>query len=94
VTRVVMRPPGQSGKAKRGHLCFDASFETGKSHCSLGSYTMIPPKCGSISSGVGALNNTPVPGISPDLSLFAYSILKQVAHCLSSDCVSECKHCC
>ncbi|XP_021922718.1 cytosolic carboxypeptidase 6 isoform X2 [Zootermopsis nevadensis] len=29
VTRVVMRPPGQSGKAKRGHLCFDASFETG-----------------------------------------------------------------
>lgn len=31
VTRVVMRPPGQSGKAKRGHLCFDASFETGKS---------------------------------------------------------------
>ncbi|KAJ9597103.1 hypothetical protein L9F63_027007, partial [Diploptera punctata] len=30
VTRVVMRPPGQSGKAKRGHLCFDASFETGK----------------------------------------------------------------
>nr|XP_018914679.1 PREDICTED: cytosolic carboxypeptidase 6 [Bemisia tabaci] len=29
VTRVVMRPPGHSGKAKRGHLCFDASFETG-----------------------------------------------------------------
>ncbi|XP_069693736.1 cytosolic carboxypeptidase 6 [Periplaneta americana] len=29
VTRMVMRPPGQSGKAKRGHLCFDASFETG-----------------------------------------------------------------
>ncbi|XP_049955104.1 cytosolic carboxypeptidase 6 [Schistocerca serialis cubense] len=29
VARVVMRPPGQSGKAKRGHLCFDASFETG-----------------------------------------------------------------
>ena len=25
-----MRPPGHSGKAKRGHLCFDASFETGK----------------------------------------------------------------
>lgn len=24
-----MRPPGHSGKAKRGHLCFDASFETG-----------------------------------------------------------------
>jgi hypothetical protein len=33
VTRVVMRPPGQSGKAKRGHLCFDASFETGKPEC-------------------------------------------------------------
>ena len=33
MTRVVMRPPGQSGKAKRGHLCFDASFETGKSDC-------------------------------------------------------------
>ncbi|XP_024085692.1 cytosolic carboxypeptidase 6 [Cimex lectularius] len=29
VTRVVMRPPGHSGKAKKGHLCFDASFETG-----------------------------------------------------------------
>lgn len=24
-----MRPPGHSGKAKRGHLCFDAAFETG-----------------------------------------------------------------
>ncbi|XP_066958146.1 cytosolic carboxypeptidase-like protein 5 isoform X1 [Macrobrachium rosenbergii] len=24
-----MRPPGCSGKAKRGHLCFDAAFETG-----------------------------------------------------------------
>ena len=30
VERVVMRPPGHSGKAKRGHLCFDSSFETGK----------------------------------------------------------------
>lgn len=30
VSRLVMRPPGHSGKAKRGHLCFDASFETGK----------------------------------------------------------------
>eukprot|EP00095_Tigriopus_kingsejongensis_P006800 snap_masked-scaffold1064_size65302-processed-gene-0.3 protein:Tk06800 transcript:snap_masked-scaffold1064_size65302-processed-gene-0.3-mRNA-1 annotation:"cytosolic carboxypeptidase 6" len=30
VERVVMRPPGHSGKAKRGHLCFDASFETGE----------------------------------------------------------------
>ncbi|RZF37316.1 hypothetical protein LSTR_LSTR005648 [Laodelphax striatellus] len=29
VSRVVMRPPGHSGKAKRGHLCFDAAFETG-----------------------------------------------------------------
>lgn len=29
VTRMIMRPPGHSGKAKRGHLCFDASFETG-----------------------------------------------------------------
>ncbi|XP_043238382.1 cytosolic carboxypeptidase 6-like [Amphibalanus amphitrite] len=29
VNRAVMRPPGHSGKAKRGHLCFDASFETG-----------------------------------------------------------------
>ncbi|KAF6216574.1 hypothetical protein GE061_000917 [Apolygus lucorum] len=29
VTRVVMRPPGHSGKAKKGHLCFDASFECG-----------------------------------------------------------------
>ncbi|XP_071522054.1 LOW QUALITY PROTEIN: uncharacterized protein [Panulirus ornatus] len=29
ISRQVMRPPGCSGKAKRGHLCFDASFETG-----------------------------------------------------------------
>ena len=29
VERVVMRPPGHSGKAKRGHLCFDSCFETG-----------------------------------------------------------------
>ncbi|XP_046683364.1 cytosolic carboxypeptidase 6-like [Homalodisca vitripennis] len=29
VSRVIMRPPGHSGKAKRGHLCFDASFESG-----------------------------------------------------------------
>ena len=27
--RVVMRPPGHSGKAKKGHLCFDAIYETG-----------------------------------------------------------------
>lgn len=30
VTRMVMRPPGHSGKAKKGHLCLDASFETGE----------------------------------------------------------------
>lgn len=30
VSRVIMRPPGHSGKAKRGHLCFDASFESGR----------------------------------------------------------------
>lgn len=29
VSRVIIRPPGVSGKAKRGHLCFDAAFETG-----------------------------------------------------------------
>uniref|UniRef100_A0A8W7JEI1 Peptidase M14 domain-containing protein n=1 Tax=Anopheles albimanus TaxID=7167 RepID=A0A8W7JEI1_ANOAL len=29
VSRVIVRPPGHSGKAKRGHLCFDAAFETG-----------------------------------------------------------------
>lgn len=29
VSRMIMRPAGHSGKAKRGHLCFDASFETG-----------------------------------------------------------------
>jgi len=29
LNRLVVRPPGHSGKAKRGHLCFDASFETG-----------------------------------------------------------------
>ena len=25
-----MRPPGHSGKAKKGHLCFDAIFEAGE----------------------------------------------------------------
>ena len=25
-----MRPPGHSGKAKKGHLCFDAIYETGR----------------------------------------------------------------
>ncbi|XP_026479889.1 cytosolic carboxypeptidase 6-like [Ctenocephalides felis] len=29
VSRAVIRPVGHSGKAKRGHLCFDAAFETG-----------------------------------------------------------------
>ncbi|KAL1493057.1 hypothetical protein ABEB36_011196 [Hypothenemus hampei] len=29
VNRQIMRPPGHSGKAKKGHLCFDASFECG-----------------------------------------------------------------
>ncbi|XP_029050884.1 cytosolic carboxypeptidase 6 isoform X1 [Osmia bicornis bicornis] len=29
VNKMVMRPPGHSGKAKKGHICFDASFETG-----------------------------------------------------------------
>ncbi|XP_045119371.1 cytosolic carboxypeptidase 6-like [Portunus trituberculatus] len=29
ICRQVLRPPGCSGKAKRGHLCFDAAFETG-----------------------------------------------------------------
>ncbi|XP_058978180.1 cytosolic carboxypeptidase 6 isoform X1 [Musca domestica] len=29
VSRVIIRPPGVSGKAKRGQICFDAAFETG-----------------------------------------------------------------
>ncbi|KAL0119285.1 hypothetical protein PUN28_009693 [Cardiocondyla obscurior] len=29
VNKMVMRPPGHSGKAKKGHICFDATFETG-----------------------------------------------------------------
>ncbi|KAL3289386.1 hypothetical protein HHI36_022816 [Cryptolaemus montrouzieri] len=29
LNRFIVRPPGHSGKAKKGHLCFDASFETG-----------------------------------------------------------------
>ncbi|XP_043281391.1 cytosolic carboxypeptidase 6 isoform X2 [Venturia canescens] len=29
VSRLIIRPPGHSGKAKKGHLCFDAAFETG-----------------------------------------------------------------
>ena len=39
IERVVMRPPGHSGKAKRGHLCFDASFETGSESKSIDLYT-------------------------------------------------------
>ena len=35
VERVVMRPPGHSGKAKKGHLCFDAIYETGCLHPSV-----------------------------------------------------------
>ena len=35
VERVVMRPPGHSGKAKKGHLCFDAIYETGWLHPSV-----------------------------------------------------------
>ncbi|KAL4712850.1 hypothetical protein ACJJTC_011920 [Scirpophaga incertulas] len=29
LSRLIVRPPGQSGKAKRGQLCFDAAYETG-----------------------------------------------------------------
>jgi len=29
VSRLVLRPPGHSGKAKKGHLVFDAAFESG-----------------------------------------------------------------
>ncbi|KAJ0182059.1 hypothetical protein K1T71_002781 [Dendrolimus kikuchii] len=29
LNRLIVRPPGHSGKAKRGHLCFDAAFESG-----------------------------------------------------------------
>lgn len=29
VNKMVMRPPGHSGKAKKGHICFDATFEAG-----------------------------------------------------------------
>lgn len=29
LSRLIVRPPGQSGKAKRGQLCFDAAFECG-----------------------------------------------------------------
>ena len=32
VERIVMRPPGHSGKAKKGHLCFDAIYEAGGIH--------------------------------------------------------------
>ena len=37
VERIVMRPPGHSGKAKKGHLCFDAIYEAG------GNLTHFPP---------------------------------------------------
>lgn len=29
VSRVITRPAGVTGKAKKGHLCFDAAYETG-----------------------------------------------------------------
>ncbi|VVC88970.1 unnamed protein product [Leptidea sinapis] len=29
LNRLTVRPPGHSGKAKRGQLCFDAAFECG-----------------------------------------------------------------
>ncbi|CAK1544195.1 unnamed protein product [Leptosia nina] len=29
LNRLIVRPPGHSGKAKRGHLCFDAAYECG-----------------------------------------------------------------
>jgi len=29
ISRLVLRPPGHSGKAKKGHLVFDAAFESG-----------------------------------------------------------------
>ncbi|CAG9784195.1 unnamed protein product [Diatraea saccharalis] len=29
LSRLIVRPPGQSGKAKRGQLCFDAAYECG-----------------------------------------------------------------
>lgn len=29
LNRLIVRPPGHSGKAKRGQLCFDAAFECG-----------------------------------------------------------------
>ncbi len=28
IQRLVIRPPGHTGKAKKGHVCFDASYET------------------------------------------------------------------
>lgn len=30
VSHLVLRPPGHTGKAKKGHLIFDAAFESGK----------------------------------------------------------------
>lgn len=50
VSRVVMRPAGHSGKAKRGHLCFDASFETGK----IFSLTLFALQPESIKSGAAS----------------------------------------
>ena len=28
IQRLVIRPPGHTGKAKKGHVCFDGSYET------------------------------------------------------------------
>ena len=28
IQRLVIRPPGHTGKAKKGHICFDGSYET------------------------------------------------------------------
>ena len=54
VNRVVMRPPGHSGKAKKGHICMDASFETGVfwlhylSHRLIKSVTCKPVESGNL----------------------------------------------
>ena len=28
IQRLVIRPPGHTGKAKKGHICFDGGYET------------------------------------------------------------------
>ena len=81
MTRVVMRPPGQSGKAKRGHLCFDASFETGKSDFFEDQTIWGPLILCVVLSRDQCYQQTPCSKVLPMLLLFANSTVTFMWYC-------------